>query len=81
MVKVGWREAAVGWFEGERDEGKPEFRNVQDFKGDTPKQSAYKAIRDEISRTRVPPPAIIPHRRVDRDRIHRQLLKWFQTVV
>ena len=31
MVKVSWREVTVGWFEGQGDEGQPQFRNVQDF--------------------------------------------------
>jgi hypothetical protein len=31
MVKVGRREVAVGRFKGQRDEGQPQFRNVQDF--------------------------------------------------
>jgi len=31
MVKVGWGEVTVRRFEGQRDEGHPEFRNVQDF--------------------------------------------------
>ena len=31
MVKVGWGEVTVRRFEDRRDEGQPEFRNVQDF--------------------------------------------------
>ena len=31
MVKVSRREVAVGWFMGRRDQGQPQFRNVQEF--------------------------------------------------
>ena len=31
MVKVVWGEVTVHRFEGQRDEGQPEFRNGQDF--------------------------------------------------